>query len=112
MHALPSIVNVVRPHGAAQAPHNKKPSRYTPGRFFYTRFLGTGDILGVRAFLALDNLKSDFVPDFQLVKRDAAQIFRMKEEVFLLAFLRDKTKSPIRQRLNCSSHRLISLLFC
>jgi hypothetical protein len=74
------------------------------GGCFYPRKLCTSNILGVRALFSLDNLEGDFIADSELVECDAAQILRMKEKVFLLAFLRNKTKSPIRQCLDFSIH--------
>lgn len=66
--------------------------------------LGARDVYCTRAFFAIDNLKADHIANFQIIKGNTLELFGVEEEVLRLAFARDKPKTTVRERLDCSCH--------
>jgi hypothetical protein len=70
--------------------------------------LRASNVRGGRALSALDNLEVQRVTDFERVKGDANEIFRVKEKVLRLAFASDETESLLFKSFDSACHMIES----
>ena len=67
------------------------------------------NVFSVRTLRALLDFEADFIANFEIIEHHAAQVLGVEEKVFRFAFASDETETPVRQRLDFSSHVFVAL---